>query len=291
MAEVTLNAETGRTLGSRSDPAPAPGREDPGVIYGHGTDPVAVAVEARALRVALSGESGANTLLELKTARAELPHPRPGDAAPPGQRDGDQHVDFQIVRRDEVITTEVPINLVGEALEVQHGDGLVDQLLFTLTDQRQAGRHPDRPRARRLRAHHRFVAAGVRPRAPPGVTTDVDPEPTVVIGQPPRVVGEGEARGRGSRRRGRRRRRAAPRPRPPGRGLGPAPPPVPVRRAGRPSGGARRPTCWSSAWAIPGAEFAGTRHNVGADAVGCAGRAPRRPPPPRRGGCGPASPR
>ena len=39
------------------------------------------------------------------------------------------------------------------------------------------------------------------------------------------------------------------------------------RRGGAPSAGARRPTCWSSAWATPGAEYAGTRHNVGADAV------------------------
>ena len=42
------------------------------------------------------------------------------------------HVDFLIVRRDEVITAEIPINLVGEAIEVQHGDGVVDQQLFTL---------------------------------------------------------------------------------------------------------------------------------------------------------------
>ena len=42
------------------------------------------------------------------------------------------HVDFLIVRRDEVISAEISINLVGEPVEVHHGDGIVDQQLFTL---------------------------------------------------------------------------------------------------------------------------------------------------------------
>src|SRR5258708_9041357 len=42
------------------------------------------------------------------------------------------HIDFVIVRRDEVISADVPITLIGEALEVHHGDGLVEQQMFTL---------------------------------------------------------------------------------------------------------------------------------------------------------------
>ena len=103
----------------------------PGVVYGHGTEPVAVAVAARDLRIALSGESGSNTLLSLVAgdqtfltlAREMQRHPVRGTVT---------HVDFQIVRRDEIIAAEVPITLIGEALEVHHGDGLVDQQLFNL---------------------------------------------------------------------------------------------------------------------------------------------------------------
>ncbi len=38
----------------------------PGVVYGHGAEPVPVAVGARDFQVALSGEAGTNTLLSLR---------------------------------------------------------------------------------------------------------------------------------------------------------------------------------------------------------------------------------
>ena len=47
MADVTLAAEVGRPLGSRATRRLRREGKIPGVIYGHGTDPVAVAVEAR----------------------------------------------------------------------------------------------------------------------------------------------------------------------------------------------------------------------------------------------------
>ena len=55
------------------------------------------------------------------------------------------HVDFVIVRRDEVISADVPITLVGEAIEVHHGDGLVEQQMFTLAINALPDRHPHRP--------------------------------------------------------------------------------------------------------------------------------------------------
>ena len=90
-----------------------------------------MSVVAREFRIGLSGEAGLNTLLSLEVdgtsyltlARDIQRHPVKGTVT---------HVDFLIVRRDEVISAEVPINLVGEAVEVQHGDGMVDQQLFTL---------------------------------------------------------------------------------------------------------------------------------------------------------------
>jgi large subunit ribosomal protein L25 len=189
VAEITLNAETGRALGSRSTRRLRLAGKIPGVIYGHGTEPVAVAVEGRAFRVALSGESGSNTLLELKTpeqsyltlAREMQRHPVKGTVV---------HVDFQIVRRDEVISADVSINLIGEALEVQHGDGLVDQILFTLPINAKPA---DIPPAFELDVSALTIGSSLRVSdlaLPPGVTTDVDPESMVVVGQPPRVQAE-----------------------------------------------------------------------------------------------------
>jgi large subunit ribosomal protein L25 len=98
------------------------------------------------------------------------------------------HVDFVIVRRDEVISADVPIVLVGEALEVQHGDGLVEQQMFSLSINALPTAIPSS-----LEADISELTIGGQVRVsdltlPPGVTTDVEPETAVAIGQPPRVV-------------------------------------------------------------------------------------------------------
>jgi large subunit ribosomal protein L25 len=156
------------------------------VVYGHGTDPIPVAVVARDFRIAMNGEAGLNTLLSLDVdgknyltlARDIQRHP---------VRNVVTHVDFLIVRRDEVIAAEVGITVVGEALEVQHGDGIVDQQLFSLPIKAIPSAIPS------------FVEIDITPLTihgslhvsdivlPEGVELDIDPETTVVAGQPPRV--------------------------------------------------------------------------------------------------------
>ncbi|HMD47079.1 MAG TPA: 50S ribosomal protein L25 [Acidimicrobiales bacterium] len=187
MPEITLVAEVGRPLGSRATRRLRHEGKVPGVVYGHGTDPVAVAVVGRELRTALSGEAGLNTLFTLHAgdetyltlARELQHHPVRGTVT---------HVDFQIVRRDEVIAADVPISIVGEAIEVQHGDGMVDQQLFNLTVRAL----PDAiPSVLEVDVSGLTIGSALRVAdlaLPDGVTTDVDPEATVVSGQPPRVV-------------------------------------------------------------------------------------------------------
>jgi large subunit ribosomal protein L25 len=187
MADVTLACEVGRPVGSRATRRLRRDGKIPGVIYGHGTDPVPVAVQARDLRVALNGEAGSNQLLSLDTgsttyltlARVMQRHPVAQTVT---------HVDFQIVRRDEVISADVPVVLTGEALEVHHGDGVVEQQLFTLSIN---ARPADIPTSLELDISELTIGAQLRVldlTLPRGVTTDVDPEAAVVIGQPPRVV-------------------------------------------------------------------------------------------------------
>ena len=43
------------------------------------------------------------------------------------------HVDFQIVRRDEAISADVPIVMTGEAKSVHQNQGLLEQPLTSLT--------------------------------------------------------------------------------------------------------------------------------------------------------------
>ena len=187
MPEITLHAELGRPLGSRPARRLRHDGMIPGVVYGHGTEPVVVAVAARDLRVALSGESGSNTLLSLVAgdqtfltlAREMQRHPVRGTVT---------HVDFQIVRRDEIISAEVPIAIIGEALEVAHGDGLVDQQLFNLPVR---ARPADIPSVVEVDVTSLTIGAALRVAdlvLPDGVTTDLDDDVAIVTGQPPRVV-------------------------------------------------------------------------------------------------------
>jgi large subunit ribosomal protein L25 len=186
MPDITLAAEVGRPLGSAASRRLRRAGKIPAIVYGHGTEPVPVSVTAHDLRLALSGESGTNALLSLQAgdqtfltlARALQRHPVRGTIS---------HVDFQIVRRDEVIAAEVPVVLVGEAVEVHHGDGLVDQLLFSLTVN---ARPADIPTALEVDVSSLVIGASLRVAdlsLPAGVTTDTDPDVAVAVGQPPRV--------------------------------------------------------------------------------------------------------
>jgi large subunit ribosomal protein L25 len=192
MAEFVLAAEIGRPLGSRAVRRLRREGKIPGVIYGHGTDPIPVAVVGRELRVALNGEAGSNQLLSLETGSGTyLTLARDMQRHPVAQ--SVTHVDFVIVRRDEVTSADVPINLVGEAIEVQHGDGLVEQQMFTLAINALPADIPSS-----IEADISALTIGGQVRVsdlalPSGVTTDIDPETAVAIGQPPRVVVEEEA--------------------------------------------------------------------------------------------------
>lgn len=128
---TTIAAEPRVANGSR-----AAGRlraEDriPGVIYGHGMEPISVSVNRRDLRVALSGAAGSNTVLDLNvggtvhsTVIKELQRHK--------VRHTVTHIDFQVVRMDEQITVDVPIVLHGEAKAVLNEGGLVDPSVDTL---------------------------------------------------------------------------------------------------------------------------------------------------------------
>jgi large subunit ribosomal protein L25 len=103
------------------------------------------------------------------------------------------HVDFVIVRRDEIISAEVPIHLVGEAQEVERGDGLVEQSLHTLEVHAKPA---DIPNAIEVDITDLKIGDAIRVedlKLPSGVTTDVDPEETVVAGASTRAAIEADA--------------------------------------------------------------------------------------------------
>jgi large subunit ribosomal protein L25 len=122
---TVLIANTGRPTGSAASRRLR--REDriPGVVYGHGMDPLSVSVARRELRQAVSGAAGLNTVLDLTVDGTVYPaiikdlqrHPVRRNIA---------HIDFLQVNLDEEITVAVPLRLEGEATEVLQNNGLVD---------------------------------------------------------------------------------------------------------------------------------------------------------------------
>jgi large subunit ribosomal protein L25 len=101
----------------------------PGVVYGHG-DPLRISVDARELFHVLHTDAGANVMVDLRVDTDQyLAMPREV------QRDHLRgrliHVDFLRIARDEKVTVDVPIQLVGESHGVKEG-GVVEHHLWNL---------------------------------------------------------------------------------------------------------------------------------------------------------------
>ena len=192
MAEITLVAEPGRATGSAESRRLRAAGRVPAVVYGHGADARSVSVDGRELRHALSGEAGLNQLLSLHIgsethlalARALQRHP---------VRHTVLHVDFQIVRRDEVISSEVPLVLTGEAKAVEQERGIVEQQLNFLTVKAT----PDKiPGHIEVDISGLTIGDGIRVgdlKLPAGVTTEVGAEEIVANATVSRVAVEEEA--------------------------------------------------------------------------------------------------
>ncbi len=131
MSETVLLAESGRTAGSA--PARRLRTEDriPGVVYGHGMDPISLSVGRRDLRAALSGGAGLNTILDLTVDGKVYPSLVKEIQRHPVKRNV-QHIDFIQVNLNEEVHVNVRVRLEGEAKAVELEGGLVDLTMTML---------------------------------------------------------------------------------------------------------------------------------------------------------------
>jgi large subunit ribosomal protein L25 len=87
----------------------------PGVLYGSG-DPVAICVEERELRRALTGDAGLHSILDVEIDGTGKTHASIlKDYQVDNVRGGVTHVDLHEVRLDQPITASVTLHLVGGA--------------------------------------------------------------------------------------------------------------------------------------------------------------------------------
>jgi large subunit ribosomal protein L25 len=131
MSQATLSASLTRDKGSRNSRRLRASGSIPAVVYGGGGDTLSISVDAKSFRTAVSGDQGLNSLISLDAegqtflvmAREIQRHPVRGTVS---------HIDFQVVDPNKPVVTEVPLHLVGDAVEIRHADWEVDQQMFNL---------------------------------------------------------------------------------------------------------------------------------------------------------------
>lgn len=191
MSEVTLVAESGRTIGSRSSGRVRNEGRIPAVVYGHGIDPLSVSINRRELRAALHTDAGSNAVINLEVGSdSHLTIVKDLQRHP--VRNEVIHVDFLVVNRNEIVTVDVPISLTGESKAVKDASGTVDQQIYTLSVNTTPGNIPNE-----LSVDVSGLQIGGAVRVsdlvlPSGVTTDVDPDEAIATAQVTRATLEGE---------------------------------------------------------------------------------------------------
>jgi large subunit ribosomal protein L25 len=100
----------------------------PAVLYGHGEAPVSVAISAREFELALKKHRGGNPVVNLAVNGGEYTAlVRDVQYDPLTHRI--VHLDFQHISLTETIEVKVPIHLVGLAVGVKDGGGILEPIL------------------------------------------------------------------------------------------------------------------------------------------------------------------
>lgn len=179
MPDLVLAADSTRPTGSRNSRRLRHTGRIPAVVYGHGVESTPVSVDARALRAALSTSAGQNAVFELDVdGTHHLAMAKVVDHHP--VRHTISHVDFLVVNRDQKVTADVRISIVGEAEAVLRDGGAVDLTMHALTLTMLPGSIPDS-----IEVDVSALEPGGTIRVadltlPPGVTTAVDDDTPVV---------------------------------------------------------------------------------------------------------------
>jgi len=136
MSEVKLTAETRTEFGKGAARRIRREAKVPAVVYGHGADPVHIALPGHELALALRTP---NVLLTLDIeGRTELAIPKAVQRDP--LKGFLEHVDLLTVKRGEKVTVEVYVHTEGE---LAPGAYLLEHVLSTLTVEAEATHIPE----------------------------------------------------------------------------------------------------------------------------------------------------
>ena len=126
--EVTLRAEVGRDQGSRASRRLRRTGQVPAVLYGHGIDPMPIAVNHKDLAAVLKGEAGANAIISLEIEGEGTFTTLAREVVKNPVKPFINHVDFLQISLDEMVSAEVALVFVGEPVGVRLNGGVADTM-------------------------------------------------------------------------------------------------------------------------------------------------------------------
>ena len=176
-----LAADTGRNSGTRSSKRLRTTGSIPGVLYGLSDDSIPLSVKWPELRLALTTDAGVNAVIQLEVDGERHMSIVKDIQRHPVKRNV-MHVDFLRIDPNQKVTVDVPVIMIGDALEVTQANGMVDQNLFSLTVDAPPMSIPNEFE---VDISHLTVGDAIRVGdigLPEGVTTEADPEETVAVG-------------------------------------------------------------------------------------------------------------
>jgi large subunit ribosomal protein L25 len=191
MSEYKLAAENRSDAGKGAARRLRASGRVPAVLYGHGTKPQHLSVDARQFGQALRTDAGVNVLISLEVGRDQhlalakeiQRHPVRGNLL---------HVDFIQVRRGEKVHVQVPVHLLGEAPGAREG-GILDQDLYQLNVEAEVTAVPEAVEADVSGLGIGEVLRVADLKAPDGAAILDDSEASVVSVVAPTVEAEPEA--------------------------------------------------------------------------------------------------
>ena len=137
MSEVKISAETRSEFGKGAARRIRRDSKVPGVLYGHGSDPLHLTLPGHDLLLALRTP---NVLISLdidgKTKELAIPKSVQRDPI----KGFLEHVDLQLVKRGETVTVEIPVHTEGE---LAPGGNLLEHVLNALPVEAEATHIPE----------------------------------------------------------------------------------------------------------------------------------------------------
>lgn len=131
MAVIPLKGSRREQLGKGGARKARAAGQIPGVLYGHGDEPVAVAVGSRDFELALRTHRGGNPLVNLDLGGSEVTALiRDVQYDPITHRI--LHLDFHHISLTEKIEVEVSIHLIGTPTGVKDGGGILEHITRTV---------------------------------------------------------------------------------------------------------------------------------------------------------------